>query len=1277
MASVIDAIRRLVIQASAPGAAQATAELNALAAAQGGVAVASAVTERATTSLDSKFAAIERRYNSALRNQQEYAKIQRDVNAAVAQNPALQDRANAVLASAADRLGQVSGAQKAFGIATQTANLQIAAFASGLGLTGQVLSAFGPAGFGAAVALGAVQAALTLASDKAHEMAQKSKEIFEFSEATGLSTRQFQALRSEAGKFGIDSESLATGLTKFTAGFENLRLGSGDLLTQIRRINPAIAEQMQQTTDAATAFTLFGRAVEQTDNIFQRNALLKAGMGRGAATFGAFFESAPDVAKLTAAFDAAGRGIDANLIVKLKQLQIDIDKTKSATNTVFAGMFGTATLEGEKAFAEGLLELAKYAASFKLSDDFRKYIDFKMSPAATTALNITAGAGAGILAGGATGAVTGATIGAFGGPIGLGAGAAIGALGGAIVGAIYSAVQEIKPGSLVGATAPSMANFRSPANSYSTFQAPATPAVAKTPQAELADMEKRVALLGAAATATEKYDAALAKLKLGQDGVTLSGKDLDRATAALGLEKATAMVAAHNSALGMSLPVQDAVNAKTLELQRLQQQGAGLTSKQIEDQRSMAREQALGTSQIKAQIDAITVQSATAGMSAGAAAAYTAKQSLLNDAIRNHKDLTTQDRAEIDKQAEAYGRVVAAAEKQRVAGQISFDRQTAFLSPQDVQIAQQLRGIYGDDVPRALKSAEAEAIRLNDSFKGINDTIRDAAQSLTKDFVSGLASGKSMMSALGDAASNLSAKLTDKAITSLFSGDLVGAAVSGFGALISGIFGNNSKKREQEEKDTKAAMERMIQYQQRATLASLDTNTREGSLAAQEANFQAERLQEAQNGNRALDSLLTAQNAERLALQKQWDDKEIEAAKAKADAIAQRTLSAQDRLFTAMNDNTTLEGQLAAADRQYARERLDEMKTGGEALLDLVAAQEAERADIIKKYNEELLTFVQGVAKTIRDYLQGLKTSSNSTLSPQQQLAAAQSNFAAQLALAQGGDRDALTGITQVAQTLLDQAKSFYASSGGYTDIYNQVTAALTGLANISAGTVSDADRIVAAVNDSKTATTGTITTTSLQEQSLLNAMNLVLGAINTLADRFVNAINGLGALTSTIGSNQSYWLAQIYAATAKSAANSGGSFWSWLGFQDGGRIPGYAGGGMVGNGMYNVDSVVARYAGGGDIALAGGEFVNRATSVNAATMPMLQFINDNGRLPAQGSDSAARENARAIAQSNRADADRVIAKLDELIDAINDTPAKNSAATRRLVEGLKQRAAS
>ena len=51
------------------------------------------------------------------------------------------------------------------------------------------------------------------------------------------------------------------------------------------------------------------------------------------------------------------------------------------------------------------------------------------------------------------------------------------------------------------------------------------------------------------------------------------------------------------------------------------------------------------------------------------------------------------------------------------------------------------------------------------------------------------------------------------------------------------------------------------------------------------------------------------------------------------------------------------------------------------------------------------------------------------------------------------------------------------------------------------------------------------------------------------------------------------------------------------------------------------------------------------------------------------------REVARAIKQVVDASDERICAKLDELIGAIDETPTKNTAAMRRIVEGMKQRA--
>ncbi|WP_439399088.1 phage tail length tape measure family protein [Bradyrhizobium sp. PMVTL-01] len=105
-----DTVDKVIIQSSSEGTDQVTAELQGLAKAYDGVTVASQSTERSTTSVESKFAALERRSGTTAGQLAQFEKIQRDVNLAVSQNPALLERGNAVLAAAEQRYGAVSQA---------------------------------------------------------------------------------------------------------------------------------------------------------------------------------------------------------------------------------------------------------------------------------------------------------------------------------------------------------------------------------------------------------------------------------------------------------------------------------------------------------------------------------------------------------------------------------------------------------------------------------------------------------------------------------------------------------------------------------------------------------------------------------------------------------------------------------------------------------------------------------------------------------------------------------------------------------------------------------------------------------------------------------------------------------------------------------------------------------------------------------------------------------------------------------------------------------------
>ena len=75
---------------------------------QEAVAASTTKTDKASLSLEKAFGSLERRYVETVRTQQDYQKVQDKVNAAVAQNPELQERANVVLAAAAKHFENVA-----------------------------------------------------------------------------------------------------------------------------------------------------------------------------------------------------------------------------------------------------------------------------------------------------------------------------------------------------------------------------------------------------------------------------------------------------------------------------------------------------------------------------------------------------------------------------------------------------------------------------------------------------------------------------------------------------------------------------------------------------------------------------------------------------------------------------------------------------------------------------------------------------------------------------------------------------------------------------------------------------------------------------------------------------------------------------------------------------------------------------------------------------------------------------------------------------------------
>jgi hypothetical protein len=99
--------------------------------------------------------------------------------------------------------------------------------------------------------------------------------------------------------------------------------------------------------------------------------------------------------------------------------------------------------------------------------------------------------------------------------------------------------------------------------------------------------------------------------------------------------------------------------------------------------------------------------------------------------------------------------------------------------------ANQLKTLYGDNIPAAMASSEAAALRMNNVLSTINTTIRTGATTFASDFVNSLVKGETVLQALQASASALGKTLIDAGLKTLvtdglnaLSGPATGAASS-------------------------------------------------------------------------------------------------------------------------------------------------------------------------------------------------------------------------------------------------------------------------------------------------------------------------------------------------------------------------------------------------------------------------------------------------------------------------------------------------------------------
>jgi hypothetical protein len=370
------------------------------------------------------------------------------------------------------------------------------------------------------------------------------------------------------------------------------------------------------------------------------------------------------------------------------------------------------------------------------------------------------------------------------------------------------------------------------------------------------------------------------------------------------------------------------------------------------------------------------------------------------------------------------------------------------------------------------------------------------------------------------------------------------------------------------------------------------------------------------------------------------------------------------------------------------------------AISNLTSAQDNLRT----AYQNESTALQSTIDKT-KTYVASLRELSDSlklnpqlsTLTPQDQYLQAQQKARDDAKLAAGGNSDAQGRLVSDLNTYLNQSKSFNASSEAYYRDFVEVQNILTASANDGQKQIDVAQASLNAlttqigalitINASVLSITQAISQLSLAQGAVTNATTAQHAAQTNVGTAIANAPTGTLSAADQV-------TALYNSVNGRAPDAAGAAYWTKLinnGLTGSDLVKtftqasivssnnetinptiksmyGLALGGTVGNGIYNQDSVIARFAGGGGIALAGGEEVIRATSVNSSTLPALKYINRTGSMP--GNDNASMmELGRIIATGNA----QIIVSLNEVKAAYSAGAFKIADETRKAAKPVRQ----
>ncbi len=395
---------------------------------------------------------------------------------------------------------------------------------------------------------------------------------------------------------------------------------------------------------------------------------------------------------------------------------------------------------------------------------------------------------------------------------------------------------------------------------------------------------------------------------------------------------------------------------------------------------------------------------------------------------------------------------------------------------------------------------------------------------------------------------------------------------------------------------------------------------------------------------------------------------EHEEAKARAEAqhqtdihqqeAVERAGALQQRLFAATGASDTLQGQLTLLEAQAQVDRHNEQMAGNQVSAQLETTLAAEREKIISDFAQKAK---DAEAQAAADRLAAIDSFNRAYNSVQGKgFLNDIGDLIKQVADFQtaGIDPTKLNQFFELsAQKIVDGANLSGIAIDDLQAKFPQLTGVIHAFVDATTTAIDDITKYLASLK------VGTLSTldpldqlnearkqfqSQLSQAQTLNGGGDSISATTQAADTFLNASRSFNASTAAYAADFDY-VASTLTALRSMISGAGAVNGGLIGM---GNVIGMVEGGIIGNGVWNRDSVLARYAGGGNIMLAGGEFVTRAPSVNPGTVATLAHINRAGSLPSND-NGRDRENFRDLARSFDASVSRLEARIEGLESAV------------------------